>query len=124
MSAIKKKIAEFTNGSSATLGILCKNFRQAKEMYKELCGEYPVFLLDSESTKFANGITITTILMSKGLEFDEVIIPCTNLETYSSEYDRSLLYVACTRAMHKLTLSYHGKITGLLDGGKTIPPYN
>jgi DNA helicase-2/ATP-dependent DNA helicase PcrA len=54
--------------------------------------------------------------MAKGLEFDEAVIPSADSETYSSEHDRSLLYVACTRAMHKLTLTYHGEISGLLSG--------
>lgn len=119
LSAIKEKVSNFKDGNYVTLGILCKNIQQAKKLHEELSKEYSACLLDSESTKFANGITITTIFMSKGLEFDEVIIPYANAETYSSEHDRSLLYVACTRAMHKLTLSYHGNITRLLDGGNT-----
>lgn len=53
--------------------------------------------------------------MSKGLEFDEVIIPNVNKESYESEYDRSLLYIACTRAMHKLILTYSGNLTGFLE---------
>lgn len=114
LAAIKNKVSVFTNGKYATLGILCKNIRQAKDLYEELSKEYSVCLLDSDSTKFANGITITTIFMSKGLEFDEVIIPYASADTYYSEHDRSLLYVACTRAMHKLSLSYHGSITKLL----------
>ena len=117
---IKEEVSKFIKGNYATLGILFKNFQQAKELHEELSREYQAHLLDSDSTKFANGITITTIFMSKGLEFDEVIIPYANAETYSSAHERSLLYVACTRAMHKLTLSYHGNITRLLYGGKTI----
>lgn len=34
--------------------------------------------------------------------------------TYRTEYDRSLLYIACTRAMHKLTLTFTGKQTELI----------
>jgi superfamily I DNA/RNA helicase len=47
------------------------------------------------------------------LEFDEVLIPQADDRTYSSRYDRSLLYIACTRAMHRLTLTYTGRITPL-----------
>jgi len=115
LAVMKEKIAEFMNGDRATMGILCKNFRQAKNLYKELKSQYPVHLLDPDSTKFDEGITITTNFMAKGLEFDEVIIPGVTAEAYSSEYDRSLLYVACTRAMHKLTLSFHGSITEFLQ---------
>ncbi len=53
--------------------------------------------------------------MSKGLEFDEVIVPSVNNKTYYSDYDRSLLYIACTRAMHKLKLTYVGTLTQLIS---------
>ena len=115
LAAVKENITAFLNGKYATLGILCKNSRLAKKLHQELSGEYAVYLLDANSDAFKNGITITTIFMSKGLEFDEVIIPCANAEMYSSEYDRGLLYVACTRAMHKLMLSYHGNVTIFLE---------
>lgn len=44
--------------------------------------------------------------MSKGLEFDEVIILNVNHDNYKTEYDRSLLYIAVTRCMHQLTIMY------------------
>jgi DNA helicase-2/ATP-dependent DNA helicase PcrA len=52
--------------------------------------------------------------MAKGLEFDEVIIPQANDRNYNSEIDRSMLYVGVTRAMHKLTVTYHGKLSEIL----------
>lgn len=115
LSVIKEKVAGFTGTHYSTLGILCKHTQQAKRLCEELAKDYPVTLLDADSTEFTQGITITTIFMSKGLEFDEVLIPYANEQTYSSEQDRSLLYVACTRAMHKLTLSYCGRLTRFLD---------
>ena len=57
---------------------------------------------------FVQGIVITSAHMAKGLEFDEVIIPQTDDRNYHSEIDRSMLYVAVTRAMHRLTLTYSG----------------
>lgn len=39
---------------------------------------------------------------------DEVIVPDVDNRNYASDYDRNLLYIACTRAMHKLTLFYTG----------------
>ncbi|WP_223837162.1 ATP-binding domain-containing protein [Paenibacillus oceani] len=46
--------------------------------------------------------------MAKGLEFDQVIVPSVDASNYRTELDRSLLYIACTRAMHALTLTFHG----------------
>ena len=51
---------------------------------------------------------VSSVSMSKGLEFDAVIIPGTDCKNYCSEYDRGLLYVACTRAIHRLTILYSG----------------
>jgi len=48
------------------------------------------------------------------LEFDEVIIPYVNSDKYNTEYDRNLLYTACTRAMHRLTLLYEGEASSII----------
>ncbi len=111
---IKKKIDAFQNSEHVTLGIILKTNSAAKALYDVLSRDYEVHLISPESAAFMNGISITSVQMSKGLEFDEVIIPATNNETYSSEYDRSLLYIACTRAMHRLSLTYTGELTRLI----------
>ncbi|MDZ7649792.1 MAG: hypothetical protein U5K54_23115 [Cytophagales bacterium] len=40
------------------------------------------------------------------MEFDEVIVPYTSADSYKTDLDKSLLYIACTRAMHQLTLTF------------------
>jgi DNA helicase-2/ATP-dependent DNA helicase PcrA len=65
-------------------------------------------LISRDASAFQTGISITSVRMSKGLEFDEVLIPEVSVENYHSDFDQSLLYVACTRAMHMLTLTYSG----------------
>jgi len=55
------------------------------------------------------GIIVTSSHMAKGLEFDEVIVPYVNDKNYNSAIDKSMLYVAVTRAMHRLTLTYNGR---------------
>jgi DNA helicase-2/ATP-dependent DNA helicase PcrA len=104
----------FQNSENVTLGIILKTNGEAKALYDSLSKNYEVHLISPESLNFKNGITITSVQMSKGLEFDEVIIPAANDRTYFSEYDRSLLYIACTRAMHRLSLIYAGELTHLI----------
>ncbi|MEM1486182.1 UvrD-helicase domain-containing protein [Oscillospiraceae bacterium PP1C4] len=111
---IKEKIDSFQASENATLGIILKTSKQASALYQALCNDYDVNLLTSDSVAFANGVSITSIQMSKGLEFDEVIIPSANGETYYTDYDRNLLYIACTRAMHQLSLTYSGTATKLI----------
>jgi len=112
---IKERINAFRNSEYVTLGIILKASKQASALYQALLDEYDVNLLTPDSLSFANGVSITSIQMSKGLEFDEVIIPSVNSETYYTDYDRNLLYIACTRAMHQLSLTYSGKPTKLIQ---------
>ncbi|WP_081741759.1 HelD family protein [Ruminiclostridium josui] len=113
---IKEKIDAFQHSGNVTLGIILKTNSMAASLYDKLSKDYDAHLITTDSQQFANGITITSIQMSKGLEFDEVIIPSANIETYYTDYDRKLLYIACTRAMHKLSLLYTGSLTELLKG--------
>ncbi|HBF4502283.1 TPA: AAA family ATPase, partial [Clostridioides difficile] len=106
INKIKIEIEEFKKSDNATLGIILKTDNDAKAVYDALREEYSIHLISSESSSFTKGVSITSIKMSKGLEFDEVIVPSVNNKTYYSDYDRSLLYIACTRAMHKLKLTY------------------
>ncbi|OJT87001.1 helicase, partial [Clostridioides difficile] len=115
INKIKIEIEEFKKSDNATLGIILKTDNDAKAVYDALREEYSVHLISSESSSFTKGVSITSIKMSKGLEFDEVIVPSVNNKTYYSDYDHSLLYIACTRAMHKLKLTYVGTLTQLIS---------
>ena len=54
--------------------------------------------------------------LSKGLEFDSVIIYNANDVVYTDKnIDMKLLYVAITRAMHELYINYNGTLTNALQ---------
>jgi DNA helicase-2/ATP-dependent DNA helicase PcrA len=102
---IGRLISHFEDSDHKSLGIICKTAHQAK-MLKEAFDRPGVHLLTSESTRFSDGIVLSHVHLSKGLEFDEVIVPFASASNYHTDVDKSLLYIACTRAMHKLTLTY------------------
>ncbi len=119
LTKIKANITRFLKSRNVTLGIILKTNQEAQSLYEVLSKEYDVGLLNPGSDRFTNGISIAPIRMSKGLEFDEVLIPAAHRENYHTDFDRSLLYIACTRAMHRLTLTYTGDLTSLIgDGNK------
>ncbi|MCI6060676.1 MAG: ATP-binding domain-containing protein [Dorea sp.] len=109
IASITARIRQFEEGENVSLGIIVKTSADAKRLYNAISGEYAVHLLSKDSTRFTNGVSIASIRMAKGLEFDEVIVPDADDRNYHSDYDRNLLYIACTRAMHKLTLFYTGR---------------
>jgi len=111
--AIQELVAAFRGGTSQSLGIVCKTLRQAARVHQALPGS-GVQLLTAESTTFKDGVVVTTAYLAKGLEFDEVIVPFASAATYQTEVDKGMLYVACTRAMHQLTLTHAGALTPFL----------
>ncbi|MCM1188347.1 MAG: ATP-binding domain-containing protein [bacterium] len=104
----------------AKLGLLCKSHDQAKLLYlwlkRRIADGKILHLLDFDSAEFYGGVMISSVFLSKGLEFDEVIIPEADCKNYRSEYERNLLYVACTRAIHRLTLLHSGEPSPFLPG--------
>lgn len=107
LNAIRETIIMFQKSGFNSLGIICKTRKQAEHMYKSLQNHYPGAVhLSDNSTAFSNGIVITSVHMAKGLEFDHVIVTGADRKNYSSEEERGLLYIACTRAMHKLSLTF------------------
>jgi len=110
---IKKLIKEFKNSKHPTLGIICKTQQQAEFIHREVKGP-TIYLLTAESTAFKEGVIITTAHLAKGLEFDEVVIPFVSVRNYHTEVDKRMLYIACTRAMHHLTLTFTGEKSAFL----------
>ncbi|MEX2491256.1 MAG: 3'-5' exonuclease [Nitrospirales bacterium] len=112
---ISRLIGEFAGSDYHSLGIICKTQTQADKLFAAIrdAGHDP-HLLSAHSTSFARGSIICTAHMAKGLEFDQVIVPHATHKNYNTLMDRNLLYVACTRAMHKLALTFAGEVTQLI----------
>ena len=108
LSGIMGLISTYRKSGYKSLGIICKTEQQARKM-ADMLKSYAndISFLSRQSSAFVQGIVITSAHMAKGLEFDEVIIPQTDERNYRSEIDKSMLYVAVTRAMHRLTLTFH-----------------
>ena len=90
------------------------NEKEAKKLHKDIetYGIPNTYISDSDN-KYSGGIFVLTSAASKGLEFDAVLINDASESKYSSssKVDMHLLYVASTRALHELDISYTGEIT-------------
>lgn len=116
LCGIETLIATFRKSGYTSLGIICKTEAQAKETSGKLnskCKENIGFL-SHQSSAFVKGIIVTSAHIAKGLEFDEVIVTQADDRNYHSAIDKSMLYVAVTRAMHKLTITYSGERSKLI----------
>lgn len=115
VARIAEDIKDFRNSDHTSLAVLAKTQAQAKRLHKALSDmSVDARLLEEGSTGFSTGVVVCTPHLAKGLEFDQVIIPDASAQVFSTEMDRNLLYVACTRAMHRLSLISVGEITDFL----------
>jgi DNA helicase-2/ATP-dependent DNA helicase PcrA len=71
-------------------------------------------LILCEKDEFKDGIVIIASHMSKGLEFDAVLIYNDDEENYKNENERKLFYTVCTRALHKLYIYFIKDISPIL----------
>lgn len=61
-------------------------------------------LIYNEYCKFKKGINVLSAILSKGLEFFYYIIIVNANDFKNNKWDRRLLYIAVTRALHKLEI--------------------
>ncbi|MBE0455263.1 MAG: AAA family ATPase [Roseovarius sp.] len=105
VARIKAAVENFRGSDHTSIALLAKTQGQAKRLHKALAeAGIEARVLEEGSTGFSTGVLICTPHLAKGLEFDRVIIPDASEAVFSTEMDRNLLYVACTRAMHRLDL--------------------
>lgn len=109
LNTIQQLLKDFEQQEHKSLGIICKTQQQVNKLYEALSADYNIQLLNAVSVAFGSGIVITTAHLAKGLEFDRVLVPFVSAQNYTTAPDRQMLYVACTRAMHQLILTYTKK---------------
>lgn len=118
LDQIADEIADFRQSDHRSLAIITKTQKQAARLHKSLASkDLGAHLLDANSETFTSGVLVCSTQLAKGLEFDRVIIADTSADNYQTDMDRSLLYVACTRAMHRLNLFAIGEPSPLLPTG-------
>lgn len=115
-SYIIDKIEEFKQKGYKTIAIISKNDLKTKYINGDLYIEgIQANLLTSQSSDYNLNNDIVTIsnALSKGLEFDAVIINDCSEDNYNAEnsLDMKLLYVAMTRALHELDITYSKELT-------------
>ena len=104
ISKIYEIIKTHLEAGHINIAVITKDFDESIELHKKLTNyEVDIKLISENLDKYTGGTIIIPSYLSKGLEFDSVIISDSN--KYSENIlDTKLLYVACTRAMHTLDI--------------------
>lgn len=114
------KVNEYQSEGFQSIAIICKSMTGAVQLYKEIGSELGAALINTDSFETINKVTILPVYMAKGLEFDAVLIYDANDDMYWDSEDRQLLYICCTRALHRLSIFYSGKKSRLIPDNPNI----
>lgn len=87
-----------------TVAIITKTQNEANDLYEELKDQIDINLINSSNLNYNSNINILPSYLSKGLEFDSVIIVGKEKFKEDNSLDMKLLYVSMTRALHKLII--------------------
>ena len=98
-----------------TIAVICRDEKEAERTAKELGKRLPVTESNLEKAVFDKGIMVLPVEYTKGLEFDAVLLLDPGREEYPTDDGHAkLLYVAATRALHRLCVLHTGNLTGLI----------
>ena len=115
---VSNYVLSYIKQGRKSIAIICKTAEEAVNVHQKL-GQKDMnaeCIIDSKNN-YSGGLCVTTAYLSKGLEFDAVLIANASEEVYLSENsnDMKLLYVAMTRALHNLDIIYDGELTKPLN---------
>lgn len=103
-SCIASKVSELRSLGLDSIAIICKSAEESLRAYQSLSSIDEIKLLKSNSIEYEQGVVVLPSYLSKGIEFDAVIIYDASEHVYGDESLRRIFYTACTRAMHQLQL--------------------
>jgi len=106
---IVRDIRSYLEQGYGSIAVICKTALESEELYEKLKNLLNIKLISAGGGEMEKGVTVVPSYMSKGLEFDVVLVYNVSAKNYSTEFDRKLLYIACTRALHRLALYYAGE---------------
>ena len=114
---IKARISELKSRNLKNIALIGKTVEDCKEIASALndFAEKEIHIINDKDSEYNGGISIVPSYLSKGLEFDAVIVTNADVHNYTdSEVDTKLLYVCATRAMNTLDIYHVEPLTSLL----------
>lgn len=87
-----------------SVAIVTRTEKEAKRIYRDLLDHgIDASLIDANRQEYSGGVSVITVYLTKGLEFDALLLWEVDERHYrANEQDAKLLYVGCTRALHQL----------------------
>ena len=108
-------LARWKADGFAAIAVIGRDEAALRALMARMPAELNAQMLDPSDETYEGGIRFAPVAHVKGLEFDVVILADADAAHYpAGDIDARLLYVAVTRALHRLEIAYCGERTPLL----------
>lgn len=117
-AAIPGVIHAMREGGCKSVACVGRTAAECRELHDDLTARLsePVQLVTEKVRDYEGRLVVIPVYLAKGLEFDGIIIADVSETNYQlNELDVKMLYVACTRAMHRLHLLCAGAESPILS---------
>ncbi|MCL6456598.1 MAG: AAA family ATPase [Gorillibacterium sp.] len=109
-------------GIAGTIAVITRTAQEAEEAHLALAASgMEANLIHAGRLRYDGGLSVVPAYLAKGLEFDAVVLTdVDDLHYRADTRDAKLLYVASTRALHRLEVLYCGTPSPLLGEALSI----
>ena len=114
------KIKELRKESYSSIALITKTMDECENLKALLADQNlkDVTLLTGDEETYEGGLMLVPAYLAKGLEFDAVIVVTLTERYDADDFNAKLLYVAMTRAMHRLDVYFmKGTMSLLAESG-------
>ncbi|MBI0580020.1 UvrD-helicase domain-containing protein [Neobacillus cucumis] len=118
---LEQDISSLKEEDLNSIAIIGRTDRECQRIHAILeKSQLPIQLLEGKEDMKKGHVVIVPSYLSKGLEFDAVMVVCLEESFSKVDLDIKLLYVAMTRPMHRLYLYGRDKLDFLLDSASSL----
>lgn len=117
LEKITSWIHDMKNKEMKTIAGILRSEADCNAIYPKLKEKIPeLTMITTEDKSYEGGISLLPVYVSKGLEFDTVLMVDVDETRYPvTEQTAKLLYVGCTRALHHLSVIHSGNASKLIS---------
>lgn len=117
ISSVIQTVKNLQKEEIHSVAVVGRTEEECQELYYELKNSgLSAHLITASQQDYSGGLSVVPVYLTKGLEFDAVLIIDADAEHYPiTERNAKLLYVGCTRALHDLHVFFTGECSPILE---------
>lgn len=112
--AIIQDVADLQEEGMQSIALICKTDAEAARLHEQVGRRLRAGRVDADGRDRTKNVVVIPSYLAKGLEFDAVLVVDAGKSAYGHEDERKLLYTACTRALHRLSVYVVGELSPML----------